>query len=256
MKEFIEFIAKHLVDSPDSVKVEENETNEKTVELTLKVGPDDVGKVIGKQGKTAQAMRTLLTAIAAKDGKRAILKILDQYLNVGKLSEFFLIAKIIAVYNSEGYVTVKSYSDFPERFFVLNKIFIDVFNEKREFFVEDVVEFGDNFIFKFKNFNSKDDVEFLVGSSLFVQEEDVIELKEDTYFIHDLIGCKVFFSSKFFGKIKDVLSLSSNDVYVVEDNNGRELMIPAIKEYIKSVDIDNKKVYLKQDVNYLFDDEN
>ena len=57
--------------------VEEAETGDKTIELTLKVGPDDVGKVIGKQGKTAQAMRTLLTAIAAKDGKRAILKILD-----------------------------------------------------------------------------------------------------------------------------------------------------------------------------------
>ena len=45
--------------------------------MSLKVGPEDVGKVIGKQGKTAQAMRTLLTAIAAKEGKRAILKILD-----------------------------------------------------------------------------------------------------------------------------------------------------------------------------------
>ena len=56
---------------------QETETGDKTIELTLKVGPDDVGKVIGKQGKTAQAMRTLLTAIAAKDGKRAILKILD-----------------------------------------------------------------------------------------------------------------------------------------------------------------------------------
>lgn len=77
MKEFIEFIAKHLVDSPDSVSINESEPNDKTVELTLKVGPDDVGKVIGKSGKTAQAMRTLLTAIAAKDGKRAILKILD-----------------------------------------------------------------------------------------------------------------------------------------------------------------------------------
>jgi predicted RNA-binding protein YlqC (UPF0109 family) len=77
MKEFIEFISKHLVDTPDSVVVEEVETGDKTIELTLKVGPDDVGKVIGKQGKTAQAMRTLLTAIAAKDGKRAILKILD-----------------------------------------------------------------------------------------------------------------------------------------------------------------------------------
>jgi hypothetical protein len=77
MKEFIEFIAKHLVDNPDSVSIEEEAPDEKTIELTLKVGQDDVGKVIGKQGKTAQAMRTLLTAIAAKEGKRAILKILD-----------------------------------------------------------------------------------------------------------------------------------------------------------------------------------
>lgn len=77
MKEFVEFIAKHLVDSPDGVSIEETVPNENTVELVLKVGADDVGKVIGKQGKTAQAMRTLLTAIAAKEGKRAILKILD-----------------------------------------------------------------------------------------------------------------------------------------------------------------------------------
>ena len=77
MKEFIEFIAKHLVDNPDNVSLDETMPDEKTIELTLKVGADDVGKVIGKQGKTAQAMRTLLTAVAAKEGRRAILKILD-----------------------------------------------------------------------------------------------------------------------------------------------------------------------------------
>lgn len=77
MKEFIEFIAKHLVDTPENVRVDVQEKDDKSLELTLQVGSDDVGKVIGKQGKTAQAMRTLLTAIAAKDGKRAILKILD-----------------------------------------------------------------------------------------------------------------------------------------------------------------------------------
>jgi len=77
MKEFIEFIAKHLVDNPDNVTIEEKNPDEKKVVFTLKVGAEDVGKVIGKQGKTAQAMRTLLTAIAAKDGKRAILEILD-----------------------------------------------------------------------------------------------------------------------------------------------------------------------------------
>ncbi|MFA7420301.1 MAG: KH domain-containing protein [Melioribacteraceae bacterium] len=77
MKEFIEFIAKHLVDNPDNVVLESTSPDDKTIELTLKVGADDVGKVIGKQGKTAQAMRTLLTAISAKEGKRAVLKILD-----------------------------------------------------------------------------------------------------------------------------------------------------------------------------------
>jgi len=77
MKQFIEFIAKHLVDNPDSVSIEEKQPDEKKIVLTLKVGAEDVGKVIGKQGKTAQAMRTLLTAIAAKEGKRAILEILD-----------------------------------------------------------------------------------------------------------------------------------------------------------------------------------
>ncbi len=76
-KEFIKFIAKQLVDTPDSVNIEETSLNDKTIELTLKVGADDVGKVIGKSGKTATSLRTLLTAVAAKDGKRAMLKILD-----------------------------------------------------------------------------------------------------------------------------------------------------------------------------------
>jgi predicted RNA-binding protein YlqC (UPF0109 family) len=77
MKEFIEFIAKHLVDNPDGVAIEEKGGDEKKYIYTLKVSAEDVGKVIGKQGKTAQAMRTLLTAVAAKEGKRAILEILD-----------------------------------------------------------------------------------------------------------------------------------------------------------------------------------
>jgi predicted RNA-binding protein YlqC (UPF0109 family) len=77
MKEFIEFIAKHLVDSPEQVIVEQTIAEYKKVNLTLRVKQEDVGKVIGKKGKTAIAMRTLLTAIAAKEGKRAMLEILD-----------------------------------------------------------------------------------------------------------------------------------------------------------------------------------
>lgn len=77
MKEFIEYIARYLVDEPESVVVEETVDQEKKINLTLKVKQTDIGKVIGKKGKTAIAMRTLLTAVAAKEGKRAMLEILD-----------------------------------------------------------------------------------------------------------------------------------------------------------------------------------
>jgi predicted RNA-binding protein YlqC (UPF0109 family) len=77
MKEFVEFIAKHLVDNPESVEVEEKTPEDRKVVLSLRVHTDDIGKVIGKQGKTAQSVRILLTAIAAKEGKRAVLEILD-----------------------------------------------------------------------------------------------------------------------------------------------------------------------------------
>ncbi len=77
MQEFVEFIAKHLVDYPDKVVVEIKSEEDKRAVFALKVDANDIGKVIGKQGKTAQAMRTLLTAVAAKEGKRAILEIVD-----------------------------------------------------------------------------------------------------------------------------------------------------------------------------------
>ena len=77
MKEFIEYIAKHLVDHPEKVEVLENTPEENKVILSLKVESDDVGKVIGKQGKTARAMRTILGASGTKVGKRCVLEILE-----------------------------------------------------------------------------------------------------------------------------------------------------------------------------------
>lgn len=76
MREFIEFIAKNLVDKPEDVSISEEIKDNKIV-FKLKVGESDIGKVIGKKGKTAQALRTLLSAVGAKEGKRAILEIVD-----------------------------------------------------------------------------------------------------------------------------------------------------------------------------------
>lgn len=77
MKELIESVARFLVDHPEDVVVEETITEENKHLLSLRVHKDDVGKVIGKQGKTVQAIRTILSAVAAKERKRAILDIID-----------------------------------------------------------------------------------------------------------------------------------------------------------------------------------
>ncbi len=76
LKELVSFIAKSLVDNPDQVEVTEV-AGEQTAVLELKVAPEDLGKIIGKQGRTAKAIRTILSAAAAKMKKRAVLEILE-----------------------------------------------------------------------------------------------------------------------------------------------------------------------------------
>lgn len=76
MKEFVETIIKALVDNPQAVVLKEIE-GERTTVFELRVGPGDLGKVIGKGGQTAKAIRTIMLAISAKKGKRAVLEILE-----------------------------------------------------------------------------------------------------------------------------------------------------------------------------------
>ncbi len=76
MKELIKYIARALVDNPEMVEVSEIEGNQTSV-LELKVAKEDLGKVIGKQGRTARAMRTILSAASAKVRKRTVLEIIE-----------------------------------------------------------------------------------------------------------------------------------------------------------------------------------
>lgn len=75
MKEFLEYVAKHLVDQPDKISIDLEEKEGKLI-FKLHVAEGDVGKIIGRSGKTASALRVLLRAVAAKEGKRAVLDII------------------------------------------------------------------------------------------------------------------------------------------------------------------------------------
>jgi uncharacterized protein len=75
MKELVEYIARSLVDDPASVEVTETVTGSSAIVLELRVAPDDMGRVIGKSGRVANAIRALLRVVAAKEGKRVTLEI-------------------------------------------------------------------------------------------------------------------------------------------------------------------------------------
>jgi hypothetical protein len=77
VKKFIEFIVRQLVDEPDQVIVEEINNNKNTVDIKIEVAKNDIGKVIGKQGKNINSIRTLLTAVGAKNKKRTLIQVIE-----------------------------------------------------------------------------------------------------------------------------------------------------------------------------------
>lgn len=149
---------------------------------------------------------------------------------------------------------VSSVTDFPDRFVVGLNVFIDVFGDRKLFIIEDVINDKGKVYLKFQNFDSSDSIDFLINKKIFVKEEDLVKLEADTYFVHDLIGCKVYKDLKFFGYLKEVYSLPANDVYVVDDEKGEEILIPAIEKYVKSINIKDKRIDISGEFD--FEDEN
>jgi 16S rRNA processing protein RimM len=159
--------------------------------------------------------------------------------------EYFLIARIKSVYGKNGSVKIISYSDFPQRFYGLKKVYIDFFGSKKEFLVERVEQVKGSFIIKFKNFNNDAESGVLTGKEIFVDEENLVKLPENYFFIHDLVGSRVLRNNEEFGIISEVLSLPANDVYVVQSVQGKEVLIPAVADFIESFDAGKKLLILK-----------
>lgn len=170
------------------------------------------------------------------------------------MSDYYLIGKLEAVNNQDGYLSVEPFSDFPGRFLDLHSVFIEIFGVYKKVLIEESLVSESGILIKFLNFNSDFEAEPLVGSRIFVHESELVELEENSFFIHDLIGCKIFKGGKFFGILSDVIQLTSNDVYVI-DNDGKEYLLPAIKDYIEKIDIGSKELFLTNNAELLSEDE-
>ena len=130
-----------------------------------------------------------------------------------------------------------------------------MFGDFRTFYVEKT-EFDKNiFSIKFKNFDSSEEVSFLLRKKIYYDQKNSDQIAENLTYINDLIGSKVFRNSEFFGYLIDVLSLPANDVFVIEKNNGEEILIPAVEDYIDSFDKGKKKLILREGSEPIYDDE-
>lgn len=159
------------------------------------------------------------------------------------MEDLLQVGIITKTHGLRGEVKVFPTTDDVHRFKKLKEVILDTGREKITLEIEEVRFLKNLVILKFKGIDNINDIERNTGKSLYVTRENAVKLGKDEYFIADLIGIDVFDEEgRRLGVLKDVIETGANDVYSIELENSQELLLPAIKQCILDVDIDNKKM--------------
>lgn len=157
---------------------------------------------------------------------------MEQMLQVGVIS---------STHGVRGEVKVFPTTDDIQRFKKLKEVILDTGKEYKTLNVQSVKFFKNMVILKFKEFDNINDIEIYKGKSLYVTRQNAVKLQKDEYFIADLIGMQaVSEDGTLKGTIEDVIETGANDVYAIRLEDGRELLLPAIKQCILQVNLDEQ----------------
>lgn len=157
------------------------------------------------------------------------------------MEDLFQVGIITSTHGVKGEVKVYPTTDDVKRFKKLKDIILDTGKEHIALELESVKFFKQMVILKFKGIDTLNDVEKFRQKSLYVTRANAVRLRKDEYFIADLIGLKVVDEeNKELGTLEDVMLTGANDVYVIKMLNGKELLLPAIKQCILNVDMENR----------------
>ena len=143
------------------------------------------------------------------------------------------IGRIVNAVALRGEVKVYNYSGYKERYEELDRIIV----ENTEYEIEKVRYQQEMVILKLAGVDNRNDAEAMKNKDVFITEEDLDELPDDTFYIRDLIGLQAVDDSGRIGIVKDVLQPSAQDVYVIKTDSGRDIMVPAVKEFVKEVNL-------------------
>lgn len=150
---------------------------------------------------------------------------------------------ITQTHGIRGEVKVFPTTDDTNRFKKLKEVIVNNGKTSLTMTIEGVKFFKQYVILKFKGYDSINEIEKYKGAKLLVTRDNAVKLKKGEYFIADLIGMQVVTEDKNpFGILKDVLTTGANDVYVVEMSDGKEALLPAIKECVLNIDMEQEQI--------------
>ena len=155
------------------------------------------------------------------------------------MEDILKVGVITTTHGVRGEVKVYPTTDAAERFLELDYVLLDTGKELKELHIQNVKFFKNLAILKFREIDNINDIEKYKGCSLWVRREDGQELSEDEYYVADLLGMKVVLEDGTpFGILENVMETGADDVYVVTREQGDEVLLPAIKDCILDVDIE------------------
>lgn len=159
------------------------------------------------------------------------------------MEKMLQVGAITSTHGIRGEVKVFPTTDDVNRFKKLKEVVLDTGKEQLTLEIQGVKFFKQFVILKFKGYDNINDIEKYKGKNLYVTRENAVKLEEDEYFIADMIGSVVEDEEgKVLGTLKDVMQTGANDVYIVENEAGQELLFPAIKQCILNVDVEQQKI--------------
>ena len=159
--------------------------------------------------------------------------------------EYIEIGQIVNTNGLKGVVKVNPFTDDISKFEELKYVYIQLKSELKKVKIEQVRYNKNQVLLKLEGIDSIEEAEKYRNFYLKTEKESQEDLGEDTYYIVDLIGLDVYSDkNEYLGKIEDVFPTGSNDVYVVKDNLGKQILIPAIADVVKKVDLNNGKMII------------
>lgn len=159
------------------------------------------------------------------------------------MTKYLEIGQIVNTFGIKGMVKVKPFTDNIERFNNLEKIYIKNKSGQTEYKIQEIKYHKNMVLIKFEGIENPEQADLLRNSYLIVDRETEEPLEPGRYYIVDMIGLDVFTDdNEYLGKLEDIYNTGSSDIYVVKNELGKQVLLPAIEDVIKNIDMDSKKV--------------